>query len=530
MKGDFTLPVRRKHGRRRWTSVLSVAMGVGALLLAACSSNESATSSTGSSSTLRIGVAALPTSMDPQSDAATNVLSWTAYNAVFDALTSVDANGDLEPALALSWKSTNPTTWEFKLRKGVKFQDGEPFNASAAVFTIKRLLSQDTSIRVEVSSITGATAVGTDTLDITTSRPDSILPRRLALIYMLPPKYMQGKTSAEFSAAPIGTGPYKFVSYSTNQQLVLQAWPGSWRGAPKISRIEFLDFPDPTSAVSALQAGEIDLTNEITPDNISMLKSAGFKIYSGASGGGDLVQFGLNPTRKNYLPELASPLVRQALNYAVNKEAIITSLEGGVTKALPGQLFGPGVVGYSPKIQAFPYDPAKARSLLAQAGYPNGFSMTLQWANGLSGTGVDVAQSIAQDLAAVGVKVKLDEVDRDLVSASNNDGTSPAAQLTLWTYAPAMDADIVLTRFLSNAVGKFYANPTYDKLVAQEESEFNPSTRQAILEQIDTLLYQDPIGIYLYEVPQFVAASSNLQGFTLRLDSAYSLTGLTFAG
>ena len=354
--------------------------------------------------TLVIAQGADITTLDPTQ--ATQIHNLNLFYNLYDALVTWDPKdiGKVVPELAVSWRSVNPTTWQFKLRQGVKFHNGEPFNAEAAKFTIDRLITKGVhQVYGGFATIERAEVVDPYTINVVTSKPDPILVKRFAGYggQMLPPQYLKQVDWKDFALKPVGTGPYKFVEWVKDDRVVLEANDAYWRGAPKIKKVVWRPIPDNFARVAALTRGEAQLITKVIPDHVAQLEKAGCC----------RVEHTLTNLNTVYLINaqkgpLANTKVRQALNYAVDKNKIIKELYNGY--AIP---IGSGIpntdFGFNPAIKPYPYDPAMAKKLLAEAGFANGLEIELQSGNGIHLNDKQLTEAVAAMLAEVGVTAKV---------------------------------------------------------------------------------------------------------------------------
>jgi ABC-type oligopeptide transport system substrate-binding subunit len=303
------------------------------------------------------------TTLDPTQ--ATQIHNLNLFYNIYDALVTWDPKdiGKLVPELAVSWRSVDPLTWQFKLRQGVSFHNGESFNADAVKFTVDRLITKGVhQVYGGFSTIERADVVDAYTINIVTSKPDPILVKRFAGYggQILPPQYIKQVDWKTFAIKPVGTGPYKFVEWVKDDRVVLEANPTYWRGAPKIKKVVWRPIPDNFARVAALTRGEAQIITKVIPDHVSQVEKAGCcRVEHTLT---NLVTVYLVNAQKG---PLANTKVRQALNYAVDKDKIIKELYKGY--AIP---IGSGIpntdFGYNAKIKPYPYDPARARQLLAE--------------------------------------------------------------------------------------------------------------------------------------------------------------------
>ncbi len=327
---------------------------------------------------------------------------------IYDTLVHRDAALNLKPGLALSWRAVDPTTWEFKLRKGVKFHDGEPFNADAVKFSFDRMLDPKTRWpgAGSLQLIKAVTVVDDSTVRFTTSQPWPDMPRFLGYYGMIvPPGYLKQNGEDALVRHAVGTGPYRFVRWVKDDRVEVEANPDYWGGRPNISRVVFRVIPTDAPRVAELLAGSVQLANLLPPELFSPLQiSSKTKLVIGKSLSVFFVIHNLVNIPKD--KPLADPRVRQALNYAVNRQAILASVMHNV--GTPVATFCSEVmVACDASIPPFPYDPDRARALLREAGYPNGFDFTISGTSGTYPGDRDITLAVADQLGRVGVRTKV---------------------------------------------------------------------------------------------------------------------------
>ncbi len=347
-------------------------------------------------------MASLPNGNGNPFDSSARTAAYT-YRTVFDTLTQLGSNLVIEPGLASRWENTDDYTWVVRLRDGVTFSNGEPFNADAVVYTYT-YLSSDAGARESLSrdmrDIAGFEALDPLTVRFITRRPLPEFPRDMAIVWMVPPKYWQEVGRDGFAFNPVGSGPFRVTEWNPTQVL-FEPFQESWR-PPKVDNLEILALRETSSRVAALMTDRIDVASEIGPEDVYTIETAGMQAYQRPPTAPQMVVF-------NILKE--SPLqdvrVRQALNYAVNKDVIAATIMDGwvdvvdqmTTKINPER---------HPDLKPYPYDPDKARALLAEAGYPDGFSFVFEFRFGTAGNHMPTMyQRIAADLAQIGVDMEV---------------------------------------------------------------------------------------------------------------------------
>jgi peptide/nickel transport system substrate-binding protein len=324
---------------------------------------------------------------------------------IYDTLVHRDASLSLKPGLALSWRAVDPTAWEFKLRKGVKFHNGEPFNAEAVKFSFDRMLDPAThwpgagDLRLLKSTI----MVDDDTVRFTTSQPWPELPRFLGYYGMIvPPGYLKQNGPDALVRHPVGTGPYRFVNWVKDDHVELEANPDYWGGRPRIGHAIIRVIPTDAARVAELLAGSVQLANLLPPELFSAIQtSPRTKLVVGKSLSVFFVIYNLVNIAKN--KPLADPRVRQALNYAIDRKAIVSSVMHNV--GAPVATFCTDVMeACDASIPPFSYDPDKTRALLREAGYPNGFDFSISGTSGTYPGDRDIVLAVAEQLNRVGVR------------------------------------------------------------------------------------------------------------------------------
>jgi peptide/nickel transport system substrate-binding protein len=472
------------------------------VILAGCSSESSSDNKekkTGEKS-LVVGQAADASTMDPQNQG--SMPDMNILINMFDTLVTRNENNKLSPSLATEWEAIDDTTWQFKLREGVKFHNGEPFNAETVKFSIERL--NKLGEIVELSNVKEVVVVNEYTVNVVTNIPDPILPNKTVLFggVMVPPKYIEEKGDDYFAKNPVGTGPFKFESWKKDQEVVMEANNDYWGGAPKIDKLTFRTIPNVADMVAAAKTGEVDIATGLKADVATQLKGdSNINVVSS-----DWIRtfyLVLDTTKEG---PLAQKEVRQAMNHAINIQQIIDTVLGGyaerVSTLLPSQNFGA-----DPSIKPYEYDPEKAKDLLAQAGYPDGFSIELD-ANNLD---VDIVQAIAAELGKVGIKVKVNLMDaQTLMSNITSKKSAPIYYLgnTGWT----MDAISNFQSYIkSDRRFNVWKNAEADKLIDIEEQSIDPGMRQEALTKIQELLKEEAPYVYLWQLDGLYAMGKDVE-------------------
>lgn len=364
---------------------------------------------------LKVGMNAEPSAIDPHYHnlGPNNAMAQNIFNRLIEQ----DDKQRLLPGLATSWKAIDDLTWEFKLRKGVKFHDGTPFMADDVIFTMDRAVNVPNSPASFVTYIKGKTASKIDdyTVHFTTERPYPLMPQDISNVPIVSKKHGMGATTADYNSgkAAIGTGPFKFVKWIPGDVIQLTKNPDYWGDKTEWDNVTIKPIKSGPGRVAALLAGDVDFIDDVPPTDISRLKKeANIQLSQGISN--RVIYLHMDQFREdspfitaNDGSKIKNPLldnrVRRAISKAINRELIVDRVMEGV--AVPaGQLLPEGFFGVSPNMQPEKYDPAGAKKLLAEAGLPDGFKMTIHGPNDRYINDAKIAEAIAQMLTAIGIK------------------------------------------------------------------------------------------------------------------------------
>jgi ABC-type transport system substrate-binding protein len=459
---------------------------------------------------------------------------------IFDALcnwdlSSADKPSDIVPALAESWAvdPADKTKWVFKLRRGVKFHDGSPFNADAVVWNYDKLLNKSAPqfdarqvglVGFRMPSVKGVRKIDDDTVEFTSGSPDAFLPYQVVYILMASPAQWEklDKDWAKFHANPSGTGPFKLDKYVPRQRAELVPNKDYWdkKRLPKTERVVLLPLPEPNSRTAALLSGQVDWIEQPSPDAVPQLKSAGMKLTSNGY-----------PHIWPYHPSVLSESpfhdvrVRKALNLAIDRDGIV-ALMGGLALPAKGHVLPDspwfGKPDFEPK-----YDPAAAKKLLAEAGFGGANPLKLRFAISASGSGqmlpLPMNEYVQQNLADIGVKLDFDVSEwqalldrwRAGAKADINKGID-AVNISYTTQDPFS----TFTRFLRSSLHApagvnfgFYSDPEMEKLLDAAQLAFEPEARNAALARVHEKMVNDAVMIWVVHDVGPRAMSPRVKGF-----------------
>lgn len=338
--------------------------------------------------------------LDPSKD--TSPIGFNYRLNVFDALTELQRNGQMNPRLAESWTfSPDLLEWTFKLRKGVKFHDGSDFSADDVVFTIQRILADNTTpVRTFIKLVKTVEKVDDHTVKFTLVQPYGIFHRQISYVHMMSKAYFEKAGDQGYATKPVGTGPYKLVSWSKDDRMVLEANPSYWRGVPAIKRATYRPVPSEASRASALASGEVDLVPALPPSLLTQLRSRS-ELNVGVAPSFRVIFVAFNVNK----PPLDNPLIREAIDKAIDRTAITEKLLRGLGKPT-GVMVPPMNIGYDPSFTPTKFDAAEAKALVTKAGY-KGEVISVQFPSNNIVLANEVVEAVAGYMTAVGLKVEI---------------------------------------------------------------------------------------------------------------------------
>jgi peptide/nickel transport system substrate-binding protein len=460
-----------------------------------------------SGGTLTYAAGSATQTLDPQF--ITDVTTFRAVGTMYEALTKQDENGKVGPGLALSWTlSPDKRTWTFKLRPGVTFHDGTPFNAQAVKFTYDRILNPATgSPRRSTLEMVEATAAVDDlTFRLTTKEPFAPLLAQLSAynVYILSPTQVQ-KEGANFSKTASGTGPFRFKSWQPGEKLVVERNDKYWGEKARLDSVVFSVVPEDSARTLLLLGGQADVISELpyvmvkklgSLDAVRVLRKPGYRT----------IYVGMNLS----VPPFNDIRVRQAVGHAINKQALVQGLLNGIG-TLGGSLESSVIEGTSKELQPYAYDPVKAKKLLAEAGFPNGFSTDFMVPTGRYNMDRQVGEAIQGQLAAVGIKVNIQSPEFGAYLAALNKGKVPMFLSGKGSPTGDMDFTQALLNASNGKMNYFHFNsPEVDKLIAQQRVAVDPKERQRLLAELQAKVYQEQPHITLYYEDQVWATRANV--------------------
>lgn len=425
------------------------------------------------------------------------------YYHLYDPLVKRSADLTFGPGLAESWENVDDTTWRFNLREGVTFHNGNAFTAEDVVFTVNKARE---SIRPDlVANIADIKAIDDLTVEITTPEPYAVLPNDLAEVLILDEEYTTETGDEQMDLKPMGTGPYKLDEWIKEERLVLSAFDDYWAGTPRIDTVTFRPITNPATRTAALLTGEVDVIQDLAVRDVERVRSeGGFSVVTRPS----LLNVVLAMDTREQSPTIEgdNPMtdqrVREAIARAIDVDAINKIVMNGL--ASPSEQFVPashtGFVDGMNFREMYPMDIDKAKQLLADAGYPDGFTMTLDATNNRYVNDAQIAQALASMLAKIGVTLELNIMPKSNFWGYIRVPTENSSFIMSGWDVPAGDAGsmygaLFYTRDKREGYGQVnrgsYSNADVDALIDQADSTPSIEKRDAYLQDATKILMAD---------------------------------------
>lgn len=455
-----------------------------------------------------------PTTLDPHFyNLAPNVI---VAQHMFEALTKMDADSRLVPNLAESWKLVNNLTWEFKLRKGVKFHDGSELTAEDVAWSLARpasVVGSPGRFDLYTRSIINTKIMDPHTIRFTTNEPSPLLPTDLASILIVSKKATQGLTNDDFSAGKglVGTGPYKFLQYMRQDRIVLERNEDYWGKKPAWSKVTMKFIPNNATRMASLLSGDVQAIENVPTADLSKVRNdKNLNMFSKVSH--RLIYLFLDSPRektphitdKDGKPLAKNPLmdvkVRTALSMAINRDAIKDHVMEGLSEPT-NNLVPPTFTGYNPAVKNAKYDPDGAKKLLAQAGYPDGFNVTLHTPNNRYVNDEKIAQTIAQMWSKIGISTKVEGLPMSIYTTQAAKGAFSIGLLGWGTQSGEMSnalRNLMACPDPAKGMGSFnrikYCNPKMDALLYKAVNTVDNTERAKLLQDASAIALND-VGI-----------------------------------
>ncbi len=454
---------------------------------------------------LVVGFSGDPGHMDPRVEG--GVIGWSIFHHMYQTAIFFDKDTNPIPLLAEKWEQVTPTALRWHLRKGVKFHNGEDFTAESVKFSIKELAAPTSRhpSKSRMEPVKDFKIHDAHTIDLITEKPNRPLLRDTHITYMVSPRAVR-ELGTKLSANPVGTGQFKFVEYRPGEYVLMEANPDYWGKKAKLKRLRVRFIKETGTRVASLETGEVMMINNVPPDKIPRLRAnPNLKVI-------------LSPTNRVIFVSLQcdrepfnDKRVRQAMNYAIDKEAITKGIMGGMMQVATAPL-SQGVFAAHPGLSPYKYDPERARKLLAQAG-AIGVTLNFGAPHGRYVLDRQVGEAIASYLSAVGLNVKFEnppwgtfvseitkfkksKYDGYLYGMGTSNG-EPDAQMSSYYHSSS-----------SRHLG--CRNPEVDRLIAEAAMVFDVKKVKALYHQAQEIVWDECPWIWTYEQPDIFAINKKL--------------------
>lgn len=465
---------------------------------------------------VRMSLGSEPDSLDPWQSAASDTEA--IFHNVFEGLLVYDSTGALVPGIAESYEiSDDGLTYTFKIRDDITFHNGKKLTSADVLYTYNHLagMNGEKAVSSKFASVVSIDAPDEYTFVLTLSEPSASF-LAFNIIAVLPEGYDEQETS------PVGTGPYKFVEYVAGQRVVFEKNEDYYEEtrAGKVDRVEVYIMTDASAIVAALMSDQLDLAG-VSKENAALLGDE-FDLYASPQ---NMVQvFALNNTYEPF----SDVKVRQAFNYVIDKQEIIAGAHGGNATELYSNFSPVMDVYYNDELSdVYTVDIEKAKELMKEAGYENGFDLTIKVPGNYT-THVNTAEIIAQQLEQINVNVEIETIEwatwlEDVYANAQYEGT--VIGLT-----GKLDPNDVLARYTSTYAKNFYkyANEEYDKLIAQAAVELDNDKRVELYKECQKILTEDAAAIFICDPNSTMAAKNNLKGYTFYPVTFHDFTKLYY--
>lgn len=484
----------------RTTRTLALAMVLGAASMDFAWSDESA---------IRIGMPSFPAGGGvPLSGYA--LPSVLTYSALFDGLTILDNSGEFQPGLATGWSQVDDLTWRFDLRHGVRFSNGEPFDANTVAFFVDLLNRPESAVypvQRELGILASSRVIDSHQIELTTSSPSPLLPRVLSAMRVVPPEYWDAVGAEAFKTAPVGTGPFAVQEW-TSSKILLTGQPSSWR-APRTQHIELLRIPESTSRLNALLAEDVDIALGLAPDDKPILESVNAALQGRQLG--NIVVWTFITADENPLRDVR---VRRALNMAVDRDTLIAAFLNDSARPA-NQAALPEAFGFNSDLPPLKYDPEAAKALLKEAGYPDGFSMTVEVVLGGIPNDSAIYQQIGSYFGAVGVDIEIRTITLTQLVTGIGEGQWNGQSFNLdFSLLPALDGISPLRIHSCLKRVAWFCDPAATPLLNSVFAEADLMKREALTRDVQTYVHSELPALILFEGIAFDGVRSTITGYS----------------
>ncbi|CAN5853011.1 ABC transporter substrate-binding protein [soil metagenome] len=454
-------------------------------------------------------------------------------SGIFEGPVWINDDNEIEPSLATAWDiSDDGTVFTFTLREGVKFHNGDTMNAHDWVASWQAASDPNNVYGYQYAEVELVEAVDDMTVRMTLPAADALFERSLAEWAILPASQFEEGGLSAIEEHPIGTGPFAFVSWSRGDRISFEAFEDYWdNGLPRVATLTFRPIPDSSTRLAAIQTGEVHIAQRFNSEEAATLEGvAGVELVTYPVDRVYYISF------NNLSTGIGTPIedtrIRQALNYAVDRQAIIDSLFDGQA-ALSSGLISTSSLGHDESLAPYPYDPERAQELLAEAGYPDGFTIGMACPTGAYTNFEEVCQAVASYLEAVGVT--LDGGEIQFMESGQYWDLEAAKQLPplfgdSWSSVSSESFERLQGALGTNADFAAWGDDQIHALLTEIQTTIDDDARTAVYSELHNYMYEDPSFIYLYEPFAFEGVSVDVQNYLPRPAENYFLKAVSLDG
>lgn len=443
------------------------------------------------------------TGIDPQLHVGT--IAETQLRHMYEPLVKFESDlTTISPALAVAWERLDDLTVQFQLREGVSFHNGEPLNAEAVAYSVMRPLSDETpgQARSTYTIISGVDVIDDMTVNVKTSKPDPALLARMTGFHMVIVEPQWASQGPEVVAREaVGTGPYKFVSWSPNEDLVIESNEEYWGGAPSIKKVRMTTIVEQATRVAALRAGDVHVAKDMPPEELDSINESGRSRAVRAVS--NRVPFYFMTVE---VPPFDNPLVRQAINYAANVDGVIEAIVLGNANRV-STILGPWIFGFDPSLEPYPNDPDKAKELLAEAGFPDGIDVQIWHIQGRYPKDKEVAEAMAQEMGKAGIRCTPELREAATLTDMQIAKETPGLIFASWgnwffdadnSFVPLFGCEQAAA--FGDWRRPYGCNQEFEDVIQAARIELDVETRKDLYAQAQRILYDDAGALFMYQL------------------------------
>jgi peptide/nickel transport system substrate-binding protein len=464
-----------------------------------------------------------PTTLDPQNHNETTTTTYLVH--FYNGLVTRDNEMQIVPDLATEWTNPDPTTWEFSLREGVEFSNGEEFTAETAKYNLERVSGQlnDQTLPIQdlFTSIGEVEAVDTYTVRVNLNEPDPLFLDNQAGLHYVPMEYTQENGFDALNEDPVGTGPYALDSWQRDEQMLMTARDDYFDGTAPIDTLEWQPRPEAVSRLSGLTSGEVDLIRSVSPQSEPQVENASnaeLKRVESARTAGVWLNMEQNVYGRDGAVFYDQPKLRKAVNYAVDTESIIENILGG--NAIPSHGWAPSerFLGYNPDIEPYGHDPERARQLRDEAGFDEGdLSITLLTPRERYPSGVATSEAIATMLGDIGINVELNAVEFGQFADQTQQQNIPGMMFAAWgnptfnvleTHLSIVQSDALFSTLPANDQQDWAQS--VDQTIGEASQTVNRDELQSLLQETEQMLHDNAAFIFLFQYRDVYGVNTGL--------------------